>query len=152
MPLDPALAGRTFPPTRPHDVSRYEVSRFAASLGESDPVHHDVDVARRRGHRDVPAPPTFPIVVAFEAMTAFMSDPGVGIELRNVVHSAQQFTAARPVYAGDVLTATLVVQSVRTAAGTDLVATRSDVATVAGDHVCTAYATLAHRTPAGADG
>jgi len=145
VPLDPALAGRTFPATAAHDVSRYEVSRFATAVGETDPVHHDVDVARDRGHRDVPAPPTFPIVVAFEAMTAFMSDPDVGIELRNVVHSAQRFVARRPIYAGDVLTATLTVESVRTAAGTDLVATRSDVVTAGGESVCSAYATLAHR-------
>lgn len=148
MPLDPALAGRRFPATPAHDVSRYEVSRFAAALGATDAVHHDVEAARGRGHRDVPAPPTFPIVVAFEAMTAFMADPSVGIELRNVVHSAQRFVAQRPVYAGDVLTATLTVESVRQAAGTDLIATRSEVATTAGEAVCTAFATLAHRAPA----
>ena len=125
------------------------MARFAAAIGETDPVHHDVEVARRRGHRDLPAPPTFAIVVAFEAMTALMTDPEVGIELRNVVHSAQRFDATRPVYAGDVLTATLTVESVRTAAGADVVATRSDVASVDGEHVCTAYATLAHRVPGG---
>ncbi len=147
MAVDPALAGRSFPATRPHDVSRYEVSRFAAAVGATDSVHHDLEVARGRGHRDLPAPPTYPIVVAFEAMTALLADPEVGIDLRNVVHSGQRFVSERPVYAGDVLTATLTVESVRTAAGTDVVATRSDVATVDGEHVCTAHATLAHRAP-----
>lgn len=147
MALDPALAGRSFPATRPHDVSRSEVSRFAAAIGATDPVHHDLAAARERGHRDLPAPPTYPIVVAFEAMTALLADPGVGIELRNVVHSAQRFVSERPVYAGDVLTATLTVESVRTAAGTDVVATSSDISTLDGEHVCTAHATLAHRAP-----
>jgi len=145
--VDPALAGRSFPATRPHYVSRYEVSRFATAIGATDSVHHDVDEARERGHRDLPAPPTYPIVVAFEAMSALLADPDVGIDLRNVVHSAQRFVSDRPVYAGDVLTATLTVESVRTAAGTDVVATRSGVATVDGEHVCTAHATLAHRAP-----
>ncbi len=148
MPLDPALVGRSFPATPAHDVSRYEVSRFARALGETDPVHHDVDTARRRGHLDVPGPPTFAIVVAFEAMSAFLADPGVGVELRHVVHGAQRFVAQRPVYAGDVLTATLTVESVRQGAGTDLIATRSDVTTTTGEPVCSAYATLAHRPPA----
>jgi acyl dehydratase len=147
--LDPALAGRTFPETAAHDVSRHEVARFAAALGETDPIYHDVGAAQLAGHRDVPGPPTFPIVIAFEAMTALMTDPGVGIELRNVVHAAQRFVASRPVYAGDVLAATLTVESVRQAAGTDLIATRSDVATLSGEHVCRAYATLAHRVPGG---
>jgi acyl dehydratase len=147
VPVDPALIGRVFPPTPPHDVSRVEVSRFADAVGDSDPVHHDVEVARSRGHRDVPAPPTFPIVIAFEAMTALLASPDVGIELRHVVHAAQRFESVRPIVAGDVLTATLTVESVRTAAGTDLIATRSDVATVDGKPVCVAYATLAHRAP-----
>jgi acyl dehydratase len=129
-----------------------EIARFADAVGDSDPVHRDLEVARSRGHRDVPAPPTFPIVIAFEAMTALLSSPDVGIALRHVVHAAQRFESARPVLAGDVLTATLTVESVRTAAGTDLIATRSEVATVDGEHVCAAYATLAHRVPEPAAG
>jgi len=152
VPLDQGLAGRTFPPTRPHDVSRHEVRRFAAAVGETDPVHQDVATARARGHRDLPAPVTFPVVLAFEALADLLRHPDVGVELRHVVHSAQRFEAARPVCAGDVLTATLTVESIRTAAGTDLIATRSDIATAEGEHVCRAYATLAHRPPAPADG
>ena len=52
--------------------------------------------AQAAGHPDVVAPPTFPIVVAFQAMTDFMADPDVGIELRNVVHSEQRFEIDRP--------------------------------------------------------
>ncbi len=148
MALDPGLAGRTFDPTPPYDVSRADVARFAAAVGEADPVHTDVDVARQRGHRDVPAPPTYPIVVAFEAMRRLLADPTVGIELRNVVHAEQRFESSRAVYAGDLLTATLTVESVRTAAGTDLVATSSAITDADGELVCTARASLAHRAPA----
>lgn len=148
MAVDPGLAGRTFDPTPPYDVSRADIARFAAALGEDDPVHRDVEVARERGHRDVPAPPTYPIVVAFEAMRRLLADPAAGIQLRNVVHSEQGFESARPVYAGDVLTATLTVESVRTAAGTDLIAARSEIAAADGEHVCSARTVFAHRAPA----
>ena len=47
------------------------------------------------------------------------------------------------------LTATLTVESVRTAAGTDLIATRSEITDADGAHVCTAHASLAHRAPGG---
>ena len=149
MAVDPGLAGRTFDPTPPYDVSRADVARFAAAVGETDPVHRDPDVARDRGHRDVPAPPTFAIVVAFDAMQRLLADDSVGIELRNVVHAEQRFESSRPVYAGDVLTATLTVDSVRVAAGTDLIATRSEIVDADGEHVCTARASLAHRAPGG---
>jgi acyl dehydratase len=110
-------------------------------------VHVDVALARERGHRDVPAPPTYPIVVAFDALQRLLADSSVGIELRNVVHAEQRFEYSRPVYAGDVLTATLTVESVRAAAGTDLIVNRIEITDADGAHVCTARATLAHRAP-----
>jgi len=144
------LAGRTFDPTPPQEVSRADVARFAAAVGDVDPVHVDVAVARERGHRDLPAPPTFPIVVAFDALQRLLADPSVGIELRNVVHVEQRFEYTRPVYAGDVLTATLTVESVRAAAGTDLIGNRIEITDGDGAHVCTARASLAHKAPASA--
>jgi len=147
--LDAGLAGRTFDPTPPYDVSRSDIARFAAAVGEADPVHREVEVARARGHRDVPAPLTFAFVVAFGAMQRLLSDESVGIELRNVVHAEQRLEYARPVYAGDELTATLTVESVRVAAGTDLIATRSEITDASGERVCTARASLAHRAPGG---
>ena len=148
MPVDTGLAGRVLPSTPPYDVSRAAVAAFATAIGADDPVHRDVTVARAAGYDDVVAPPTFPIVVAFAAMEALLADPQAGIELRHVVHAQQRFVSQRAVRAGDVLTATLTVESVRQAAGTDLLATRSEIATVGGEPVCTAYATLAHRAPA----
>jgi acyl dehydratase len=150
MPPVPDLAGREFPPTPPYDVSRSQIAAFADAIGADDPVHRDPDAARAAGHADVVAPPTYPIVVAFQAMSDFMADAGVGIELRHVVHSEQRFEIDRPVRAGDVLTATIAVESVRQAAGTSLIATRSTVRTIDGERVCVAYATLAHRAPDGA--
>jgi len=145
MAVDPDLAGRVLAPTPAYDVSRSAIASFAAAIGSDDPVHLDVAAAHAAGHRDVVAPPTFPIVVAFQAMRALLADPQAGIELRNVVHAQQRFEYLRPVFAGDVLTATLTVESVRRAAGTDLLATRSDISTADGELVCAAYANLAHR-------
>lgn len=133
----------------PFEVTRSAIAAFATAIGAADPVHHDPAAARASGHADVIAPPTFPIVVAFAAIEQLLADPAVGIELRNVVHAEQRFQVVRPVRAGDVLTASLRVESVRSAAGTDLIATASRITTVAGEHVCTTSATLAHRSSEG---
>ena len=130
MAVSPDLAGRTFPPTEPYTVSREKIREFCAAIG--------ADAGDE-------APPTFPIVVAFAAMHRLMTDPDVGIELHNVVHRDQAFEQVRPVRAGDELTATLTVESTRQAAGTDLIATRTEVTDVGGELVSTARATLAHR-------
>jgi acyl dehydratase len=148
MPVDPDLAGREWPPTPPRDVSRSQVAAFATAIGATDPVHHDVAAARAAGHPDVVAPPTFPIVVAFDAMGALLADPEVGIDLRHVIHAEQRFESARPVHAGDELTATLTVEALRSMGGSDIITTRTDLRTTDGEHVCTAWAKLAHSAPA----
>ena len=133
MPVSAELAGRSFPATRPYEVSAEKITEFAAAIGaEPDPAE---------------APPTFPIVVAFQAMTELMDHPDVGITLQNVVHADQRFDINRPIRATDTLTARLTVESVRQMAGTDIIATRSDITAEDGELVCTAYATLAHRAP-----
>ena len=147
MPVDPQLAGRAFATTAPRDVSRSAISAFATAVGETDPVHHDVAAARAAGHADVIAPPTYPIVVAFDAMNALLADPEVGIDLRHVIHAEQRFESVRPVRAGDELTATLTVESVRSMGGADIIATRTELRTTDGEQVCSAFAKLAHSAP-----
>ena len=92
MPVDQSLVGREFPPTQPYRVSAEKVRELA-----------------RRGSRPGPTrgqvPATFPIVMAFEAMNAFLAD--VGVELHRIVHGEQRFSYERPIAVGDELTATL---------------------------------------------
>jgi len=134
MPVEESLLGRTFPPTEAYDVSDERVREFAAATGSQ--------------YDGRTAPATFPIVVAFRAMTGLMTDPEVGISLHHVVHGEQRFTYTRPVVVGDRLTATLTVDSLRHIGGADIIGTRSEVADADGRPVCTAYATLVHRAPA----
>jgi acyl dehydratase len=92
-----------------------------------------------------PAPATFPIVVAFRAMQDLMEDPSVGIELHRVVHGEQRFAYTRPVVPGDVLSATLTVDTLRQLGGADIIGTRSEIVDADGEHVVTAHAVLVHR-------
>jgi acyl dehydratase len=61
------------------------------------------------------------------------------------VHGEQRFVHARAIGAGDVLQVTVTVEEIRTAAGNDLITTRADVATVAGEPVLTATSTIVVR-------
>ncbi|WNI19008.1 FAS1-like dehydratase domain-containing protein [Actinacidiphila sp. ITFR-21] len=40
-------------------ITREAIRRFAVTLGTLNPIHHDVATARRRGFRDLVAPPFF---------------------------------------------------------------------------------------------
>jgi hypothetical protein len=131
MAVDPSVAGRTFPSTPPYTVTREKLVEFSHATGST--------------YDGGAAPATFPIVVAFAAMTALMQDPSVGIELHRVVHGEQRFIYTRPVVAGDELTATLTVDSLRQIGGADIIGTRSEIVDGDGRPVCTAFATLVHR-------
>ena len=129
MPVDPSLVGRSFPPTRAYAVSAERVRAFAEATGG----------AWEQG----PAPATFPIVLAFDAMHAFLE--AEQLELHRIVHGEQKFAYRRPVVVGDVLTATLTVASLRQIGGNDIIGTASEITDGSGAVVCTTSATLVHR-------
>ena len=130
MPVDPSLVGRTFPPTVPHAVSEGQVRDFVLATGGSS-------------YDGGPAPATFPIVLAFDAMNAFLE--AERIDLFRIVHGEQKFAYERPVVPGDVLSATLTVASLRQIGGNDIIGTTSVVTDESGAVVCSTSATLVHR-------
>jgi acyl dehydratase len=132
MPVDPSLSGRTFPATQALEVTEERLVAFAAATG----------TPYQAGG---PAPATFPIVIAFDAMQALMADPEVGIELHHVVHGQQRFVHESPVRAGDSLRAELSVTGLRQIGGADIITTSSAIIDADGRLVCTAEATLVHR-------
>jgi acyl dehydratase len=145
MALDPALAGRGYPPSAVYEVGREKIAEFAAAIGADDPVHRDADAARAAGHPDVIAPPTFAIVLTLSAAGVVVEDPDVALDYSRVVHGEQRFTHHRPIRAGDRLVATPVIEAVRSVAGNDLLTTRVDVATEDGEPVCSATSMLVAR-------
>jgi acyl dehydratase len=147
--LDQSFVGRKYPPTPPYEVGREKIREFADAIGDPNPAYRDPEAARALGHPDVIAPPTFPVVLSMRAGAQVVFDPELGLDYGRVVHGEQRFVYARPVRAGDRLTVTVSVESIRSAAGNDLLTTRGEVATVDGEPVLTAYSTLVARGTAG---
>jgi acyl dehydratase len=142
--VNPAVAGRQYPPTPPYEVGREKIREFAEATGEH-PASTDPEVARALGYPDVIAPPTFAVIVAQRCDAQLVRDPEAGIDFSRVVHGEQTFTHHRPIVAGDRLVAVLHVDSVRSAGGHSMVTTRSEIATESGEAVCTAVSTIVVR-------
>ena len=145
MVLDPSFAGRTYPPTEPHRVSREQIREFAEAIGATEPAHGDPDAARALGYPDVVAPPTFPIVLTLSAGRVVIDDPALGLDYSRVVHADQRFAYTRPVVAGDELRCVSTVEEVMTRAGSDFVSVRTDVVDAAGSPVLSAWTRLVAR-------
>ncbi|MEN3584117.1 MULTISPECIES: MaoC family dehydratase N-terminal domain-containing protein [unclassified Streptomyces] len=145
MALDQSFVGRAYPPTEPYEVGREKIREFAEALGDADPVYTDTEAAKALGHQDVIAPPTFVFAITFKAAGRVVEDPGLGLDYSRVVHGDQKFAYSRPVRAGDRLTVTSTIESIKSLAGNDVLSVRGEVFDEAGEHVVTAWTKLVAR-------
>jgi acyl dehydratase len=143
--VNPELQGRVFPPTAPYLVGREKIREFSRAVLSTNPLNLDVDAARAAGHADLVAPPTFPVVVQEATLAQLLAEPDAGIDFSRVVHGEQRFTYTRAIVAGDELTATLTVSSVKSLGGHNMVTADSDIVDADGKHVVTAISTLVVR-------
>nr|WP_155842319.1 MaoC family dehydratase N-terminal domain-containing protein [Agromyces luteolus] len=139
------MQGREFAPTAPYLVGREKVREFARAVFATNPINVDVDAARAAGHADIVAPPTFAVVVQEHTLAQLLAEPDAGIDFTRVVHGDQRFTSTRPIVAGDELTATLTVSSVKTLGAHSMVTAESVITDAGGAHVVTAISTLVVR-------
>ena len=143
--MNPELQGRVFPPVAPYLVGREKVREFSRAVFASNPINLDPEAARAAGHADVVAPPTFAVVVQEATLAQLLGEPDGGIDFTRVVHGDQRFSYSRPIVAGDELTATLAVTSIKTLGGHSMVTAESTIVDAAGAHVVTAISTLVVR-------
>ncbi len=129
MPVNPDLQGRSYPQTAPVRVTADQLATFSAAVGASDPASSVVA-------------PTFAIVVQQAALDALLADPTTGIEIRNLVHGEQRFAYARPIVAGDELTGTMTITSIRTLGANAMLTAETVIADASGETVATATSML----------
>jgi len=143
--VNPAIAGRRYPSAPGYLVGREKVREFARAVYASSPINTDPDAARAAGYADVVAPPTFAIVVTDATLQQLLEDPEAGVDFTRVVHGDQRFAYSRPIVAGDELTATMTVTSVKSIGGHSMVTAESEIVDAEGAHVVTATSTLVVR-------
>ena len=145
MAINPDFLGKTFPPSAPYEVSRVKVAEFADAIGDQNPLCRDRAAAQAAGFPDVIAPPTFPIVISMTSSARALSEPGLNLNYAMVVHGEQRFEYARPLHAGDVVTAQVTITDIRDVGRNSMMTTTTQISTVDGEHVCTAHSTLVER-------
>jgi len=143
--VNPELQGRVFPPTASYLVGREKVREFSRAVLATSPINSDVDAARAAGYADVVAPPTFAIVLQQLTLDQLVAVPDSGIDMTHIVHGEQRFAYSRPIVAGDELTATLAVTSIKTLGGNAIVTAESTIVDTEGEHVVTATSVLVVR-------
>lgn len=145
VPVNPELQGRVFPPTEPYLVGREKIREFSRAVFATSPINLDVAAAIAAGYPDVVAPPTFAVVIQERTLHQLLNESDAGIDFTRVVHGDQRFSFSRPIFAGDELTATLTVVSIKSLGGHSMVTAESNIVDASGEHVVTATSTLVVR-------
>lgn len=136
MAVKTEAIGKRYDPTT-YAVGREKIREYASAVGETDPLHLDVDAARAAGYADVVAPPMFAVVYAARSVTPALFDPDVGIDFGMMVHGAQEFRWGPVVVAGDEITTTATVQDISERGGMGFYVFESASVNQDGETVCT---------------
>jgi acyl dehydratase len=106
------------------EISAAAVARYAAAIGDPNPLYSDPEYARSRGHADVVAPPNFIAAVInwaagapYERLREDGTEadthlPGVPAQGVRVMGGGEEMTFHEPVVAGMALTRTTVLGEV----------------------------------------
>ncbi len=111
MALNTAAIGKTYDPVT-YAVGREKIREYASAVGETNPLHLDLDAARDAGYADLVAPPMFVVVYAGRSVGPAVIDPEVGINLMMMVHGGQEFRWGPVVVAGDEISTTTTVKEI----------------------------------------
>jgi acyl dehydratase len=151
MPLNRDYIGRQAAVGEPVEVTRNDIRRFAAAIGDSNPLYTDREAAKAAGYTDVIAPPTFLISASTGGGGGgFLLEPELGLNYAMVVHGEESFEFARPVQAGDMLTLQQRISDIRVKGSNELLTLVTEVTNDSGEHVATITNTIVSRGTAGA--
>ncbi len=116
MAIETKAVGKQFPATT-YAVGREKIKEYALAVGETNPLHLDLEAARKAGYADVVAPPMFCVVYKSPSMAPAIFDADVGMNFALMVHGGQEFRWGPLVVAGDEITTSMTLQDVSRRAG-----------------------------------
>jgi acyl dehydratase len=128
--------GKTYAPST-YAVGREKIREYAAAVGETNPLHFDLEAARAAGYGDLVAPPMFAVVYSARAIGAAILDREVGLNFAMMVHAGQEFVWGPPVVAGDEITTTASVKDISDRGGMAFFVFETISENQRGETVCT---------------
>jgi acyl dehydratase len=135
MPVNDKAVGKSYDPVV-YAVGREKIREYARAVGESNPVHLDVQAARDAGYADVVAPPMFAVVYSAPSVGPPIFDPEIELNFAMMVHGGQEFEWGAPVVAGDEITTTARVKDISEKDGRGYYVFESTSVNQRGEQVC----------------
>jgi acyl dehydratase len=135
MPVNRKAVGKTYEPAL-YAVGREKIKEYARAVGETNPLHLDVQSARAAGYADVVAPPMFAVVYSAPSVGPPIFDPEIELNFAMMVHGAQELEWGPLVVAGDEITTTTSVKDISERDGRGYYVFESISVNQRGEQVC----------------
>jgi acyl dehydratase len=142
MPINTDIRGMVWEYPDTYVVGREKVREYAKAVKADDPACLNEEAAAELGYDALVAPPTFVSILAKLVQADFFRNVDTGYDTMQIVQVDQRFVFHKPILAGDVLHAQMVVDSVVERFGADIVVTRNTCTNAAGEVLLEAYTTL----------
>ena len=136
MPVNTQAIGKSYPQVT-YAVGREKIREYAAAVGETNPLHLELEAARAAGYPDLVAPPMFAVVYCSRAIALAMFDPELEINFAMMLHGEQEFSWGTVVVAGDEISTTATIKEVAERGGLGFYAFESVSANQREETVCT---------------
>jgi acyl dehydratase len=118
--IDLNAAGREYAPYI-FVVERSKIKELCLAIGDKNPIYFDAEAAKKQGYKDTPAPLTFPTVMNFWGYPEIWDRmKEIGIDVKKLLHAAEEYEYFSPIYPGDVITGYVKVDSVRSGGAMDV--------------------------------
>jgi len=102
--VDQSYIGHVRPPSTVK-IEAAQCRAFVNAIGETNPVHRNVDAATKAGFRALPIPPTYLFCLQMMSLEkAYSAYQELGIDVGRLLHGEQGFKYHLPIYVGDELT------------------------------------------------
>ena len=135
MSVSSSVIGKRYDPVS-YAVGREKIREYAAAVGETNPLHHDLEAARGAGYADLVAPPMFAVVYASRSLAPALFDPEVGLDFARMVHGGQDFRWGPLVVAGDEISTSASVADISARGGMQFFVFETASTNQRGDTVC----------------
>ena len=135
MPVNTAAIGKSYEPAL-YAVGREKIREYARAVGETNPLHLDLEAARAAGYSDLVAPPMFAVVYSAPSVGPPIFDPELELNFAMMVHGGQEFEWGAPVVAGDEITTTTRVKDIHERDGRGYYVFESTSTNQRGEQVC----------------
>lgn len=124
-------------------VGREQIRQYAKAVKAWDPASHDEAAAKELGYDGLVAPLTFVSILAVMTQRHFFQHVDIGLKTLQIVQVDQKFEFHRPIKEGDVLRATMYIDSVEERFGADIVTSRNQLIDAnTGELIMVAFTTL----------